>query len=168
MSPIKKPSLRSLATGLIISMLITVQAQGGEWLEELDLSQYQEKVVYIDFWASWCGPCRESFPWINAINDKYKDKGLIVIGVNVDAERESAELFLKTNPANFNLLADPTGMLAEKYALLGMPSSFVIDGKGVVRERHVGFKKSNVQQYEDGIVTLLNELKSNQTRLVQE
>ncbi len=170
MSQIKRPSLLSMTSGLILSLLFAtnVQAQGSEWLEELDLSQYQEKVVYMDFWASWCGPCRESFPWINALHDKYKNKGLVVIGVNVDAQLEAAHLFLKKNPAKFKLFSDPSGTLAEQYNLIGMPSSFVIDGNGKIRERHVGFKKSNVQQYEQGIVELLNELKSNQANLVQE
>jgi len=163
-------SASRFALGLLLSLVLlnSAHAKDGEWLTELDLKQYPNKVVYIDFWASWCGPCRDSFPWINAMQEKYKDKGLVVIGVNLDAEPEAARLFLKQNPANFKLFSDPTGTLAEKYELIGMPSSFVIDGTGKLRHRHVGFKKNKTDQYEKSIVSLLNELPNQNISLAQE
>ncbi len=143
---------------LCLGFMSSSQAQTGDWLETLDLEQYKNKVVYIDFWASWCGPCRKSFPWLNQLQTKYKDKGLVVIGINLDADIKKAYQFLDQTPANFKLLSDPNGKLAQQYKLIGMPSSFVLDGNGEIRHRHVGFKKSSINQYEKSIVSLLNEL----------
>ncbi len=157
----KLPSFAKAITALLFSFLLltTVQAQESQWLDEFDLAQYENKVVYLDFWASWCGPCRKSFPWINAMQEKYKDKGLVVIGINLDADIEKAKQFLKKTPAQFRLFSDPNGALAEKYKLIGMPSSFVLDSNGEVRHRHVGFKKSSILEYEKSIASLLSELK---------
>lgn len=144
---------------LIAILFVSMPSHAEQWINKFDLSQYKNKVVYLDFWASWCGPCRKSFPWLNEIEDKYKKQGLVVIGVNLDTEIDQAKQFLKDVPANFRVFSDPDGKLAEKYKLVGMPSSFVIDGKGKVRHRHVGFKKSNSDEYEKSIVSLLKELK---------
>ncbi|NVK38084.1 MAG: TlpA family protein disulfide reductase [Gammaproteobacteria bacterium] len=144
---------------LSLALMTSLPSHAEQWLNKFDLNQYKNKVVYLDFWASWCGPCRKSFPWINEIQEKYKDKGLVVIGVNLDTDLDQAKEFLKNVPANFRLFSDPDGKLAEKYKLIGMPSSFVLDGKGQVRHRHVGFKKSNIEDYEKSIVSLLKELK---------
>ena len=108
---------------------------------ELDLAKHRGKVVLVDFWASWCEPCRQSFPWLNEMLAKYGDR-LVVIGVNVDRERVAAEQFLKQVPANFSVVFDPSGQLAEKYDVMGMPSSFVFDPAGQLIEQHIGFKQS--------------------------
>ncbi len=139
----------------------SVLAQQGDWISKLDLAQYKNKVVYLDFWASWCRPCRKSFPWINTLQKKYQDKGLVIIGINLDKDLDKAYNFLKKTPADFMLFSDPNGVLADQYTLVGMPSSLVLDGNGEVRHRHVGFKKSIIKQYEKSIVTLLNELDNN-------
>lgn len=144
---------------LVIMLVSSMPTHAEQWLNKFDLSQYKNKVVYLDFWASWCGPCRKSFPWLNEIEEKYKKQGLVVIGVNLDTELPLAKQFLKEVPANFRVFSDPDGKLAEKYKLIGMPSSFVIDGKGVVRHRHVGFKKNKTDEYEKSIESLLKELK---------
>jgi len=151
----------SLISKLVLTALFTLSlpTQAEQWLSKLDLAQYKNKVVYLDFWASWCGPCRKSFPWLNEVEAKYKKQGLVVIGVNLDSEVELAKQFLKEVPANFRVYSDPDGKLAEKYKLVGMPSSFVIDGKGKVRHRHVGFKKNKSDEYEKSIQSLLKELK---------
>jgi thiol-disulfide isomerase/thioredoxin len=106
------------------------------------LEQYRGKVVVVDFWASWCGPCRQSFPWLNSIAQKYRDKGLVVLGINVDRERSDADRFLKEVPANFPVVYDPAGSLATKYQVAGMPSTFILDPEGQVIATHVGFKNS--------------------------
>jgi thiol-disulfide isomerase/thioredoxin len=144
---------------ILLASINSYSQPNSQWLEKFDLSEYKNKVVYLDFWASWCGPCRKSFPWLNSIHNKYQDKGLVVIGVNLDSDFENAEEFLKSVPAEFKLFSDPDAKLAEQYKLIGMPSSFVIDGKGEVRHRHVGFKKVSIDAYEDSILSLLNELK---------
>jgi len=147
------------AAAVMAFALSAATTQAETWLNSLDLNQYKNKVVYLDFWASWCGPCRKSFPWLNSVEKKYAADGLVVIGVNLDNDLENAKTFLKEVPAEFNVFSDPDGQLAEQYKLIGMPSSFVIDGNGEVRHRHVGFKKASVAAYEDSIVELLQELK---------
>ncbi|MGR6872969.1 TlpA disulfide reductase family protein [Pseudomonas sp. HK3] len=155
-----KTIITSLNKLLLIALLFaSMPSHSEQWISKFDLAQYKNKVVYLDFWASWCGPCRKSFPWLNEIETKYKKQGLVVIGVNLDTELDQAKQFLKDVPANFRVFSDPDGKLAEKYKLVGMPSSFVIDGKGKVRHRHVGFKQSNIDAYEKSIESLLKELK---------
>lgn len=126
------------ATLLLIALAACAPAA---WATELDLSKYQGKVVLVDFWASWCEPCRHSFPWLNQMQAKYGDR-LVVIGVNVDRERTAADLFLKQVPARFDVIFDPTGELAAKYEVMGMPSSFVFDTSGTLVEQHIGFRQS--------------------------
>ena len=144
---------------LTVVLLASFPTHAEQWLNKFDLNQYKNKVVYLDFWASWCGPCRKSFPWLNEIQSKYEKEGLVVIGINLDTELDQAKQFLKDVPANFRVFSDPDGKLAEQYKLVGMPSSFVIDGKGKVRHRHVGFKQSNIDEYEKSIESLLKNLK---------
>ena len=142
---------------LMVLLLVSQFTIAEKWLDSFDAAQYKGSVVYVDFWASWCGPCRKSFPWLNSIEKKYRDKGLVVIGINVDSDFEMAKRFLEKTPAKFALFSDPKGVLADKYKLIGMPSSFVLDRNGEVRHRHVGFKKSNIDAYEKSIVSLLIE-----------
>jgi len=123
----------------------------------ITLAQFKGKVVLLDFWASWCGPCRQSFPWMNAMQEKYQAHGLEILAINVDKERQLADEFLKKLPANFTIAFDPDGLVAAKYQLKAMPISFLIDRKGVIRQQHLGFHKNNVGSYEAGIRKLLRE-----------
>jgi cytochrome c biogenesis protein CcmG/thiol:disulfide interchange protein DsbE len=109
------------------------------------------KVVWVDFWASWCAPCRRSFPWMNAMHEKYAAEGLQIIAVNVDKERELADEFLTESPARFRLHFDPAGKLAEAFEVQAMPSSFLLDGNGNVIAKHYGFKLANTEEYEQQI-----------------
>jgi len=120
----------------------------------LDLDQYRGKVVYLDFWASWCQPCRQSFPWMNTLQRKYGD-GLVVIAVNVDADRKDADRFLQAVLADFRVVYDPDGDLAQRYHLNGMPSSFVIGPDGRVAFRHEGFSGNSPRAYEAEIQRLV-------------
>lgn len=121
----------------------------------LDLSEYRGKVVVLDFWASWCVPCRRSFPWLNSMNDKYAKDGLVIIGVNVDTETKSAAEFLQELPARFRIHYDPDGVLAAKYDVQGMPSSIVIGRDGQTSARHLGFKVRRQNEYEAAIVAAM-------------
>ena len=123
----------------------------------LDLAGYRGKVVIVDFWASWCVPCRRSFPWLNAMHEKYADDGLVIIGVNLDRERESAIEFLRDYPAQFQISYDPDATLAEEFGVLGMPSSYVIGRNGDTRSHHIGFKVKKQDEYEAAIVAALEE-----------
>jgi thiol-disulfide isomerase/thioredoxin len=123
---------------------VVLPSDGGDF----HLDAYRGKVVYLDFWASWCGPCKQSFPWMNEMQAKYADKGLVVVAVNVDAMREDAVKFLKAVPARFKIAYDPKGQVAQQYAIKGMPSSFLIGRDGKVRSTHTGFNAHAHEQLE--------------------
>jgi cytochrome c biogenesis protein CcmG, thiol:disulfide interchange protein DsbE len=121
----------------------------------LDLERYRGKVVLLDFWASWCEPCRHSFPWLNEMQAKYASQGLVVIAVNVDRERAEAERFLRDVPARFEVVYDPAGALAEAYDVPGMPVSYVIGRDGEIIGQHVGFRSAARAEREAELQRLL-------------
>ncbi len=112
-------------------------------------------VTYVDFWASWCGPCAESFPWLNAMHDKYAAQGLRIVGVGVDTEAGNAERFLRRHPARFDVAADPNGTLAETYGIENMPYAVLLDAEGKVLYRHSGFRAADTTDYEQHIKAAL-------------
>ena len=124
---------------------------------EFDLSQYRGKVVYLDFWASWCGPCKQSFPWLAGIARSYASKYLVVVAVNVDMDRSRAEQFLNDYPAGFPVLYDPAGEIATAYKVTGMPTAVLIDRVGHVRFQHSGFLPKNEGEYDEQLRILLGE-----------
>lgn len=146
--------MRALA--FVLFSLFTVTAQAGD-ADPLGLASLKGRVVYVDFWASWCGPCRESFPWMNQLHSRHEKDGLSILAVNVDQEPAKAQAFLRELPARFRIVPDPEGRLAQHYQLRGMPSSFVVDRQGRVRFAHVGFTSSKRAAYEDEILQLLKE-----------
>jgi thiol-disulfide isomerase/thioredoxin len=125
--------------------------------ERLDLSDYRGKVVVVDFWASWCVPCRRSFPWLNTMNEKYAHDGLVIVGVNLDQDSESAAAFLQEYPARFRISYDASGTLAREFNVQAMPSSFVIGRDGEIAAHHLGFKVRRQDDYEAAIVAALQQ-----------
>ena len=121
----------------------------------LRLASLRGKVVYLDYWASWCAPCRQSFPWMNEMQSRYGDKGLVVVAVSVDKDTAEARRFLASNPARFTVAFDPEGNTAKALALKGMPSSFLIDRQGEIVSTHVGFREAGKQKIEGEIGALL-------------
>jgi cytochrome c biogenesis protein CcmG, thiol:disulfide interchange protein DsbE len=121
---------------LVLASSSVLAANAGELL---DLAQFKGRVVYLDFWASWCAPCLHSFPWMNRMQDEFGHDGLVVIAVNVDHEHADAERFLHSHAAQFRIVFDPEGLLPEKFGVRGMPTSFLIDRNGRVQSRHEGF-----------------------------
>lgn len=121
------------------------------------ISSHKGKVIYLDFWASWCGPCRKSFPWMNDMQEKYLKQGLVIISVNVDNNKGLADEFLAEVPANFKVFYDPKGKVARKFKLKGMPSSYIINRSGKMVSAHVGFTESKKAKYEEELQTLINE-----------
>lgn len=103
------------------------------------LADLRGRYVYVDFWASWCGPCRLSFPWMGALQARYKPSELTVVTINVDKQRRDADRFLQQNPAGFAVAYDPAGESAKRFALKTMPSSFLIGPDGQVLWTHRGF-----------------------------
>lgn len=125
--------------------------------DPLDLDRLRGKVVVVDFWASWCAPCRQSFPWLNEMQAKYRDRGLVVVGVNVDRERTEAQRFLEQTPAEFQIVYDPDGRLAARYQVPGMPSSYLIGRDGQQVGVHVGFRNGMREQREAELERLLSD-----------
>lgn len=124
---------------------------------DIDLSAYKGKVVYLDFWASWCTPCRVSFPWMNDIQETYERRGLIVIGVNVDHDRDLADEFLQSTPASFKIVYDPNGKIASEYNFKDMPTSVLIGRDGKIHSVHNGFYPNREGSYAADISALLDE-----------
>ena len=118
----------------------------------------KDKVVMIDFWASWCEPCKDSFPAMEDIHKRYGPKGLVVIAINVDENRADMEAFLKQNRATFTLVRDASQKLVEKAGIATMPGSFLIDREGKVRFVHTGYKGDETKKkYEQEIESLLKK-----------
>ncbi|MFW9605011.1 MAG: TlpA family protein disulfide reductase [Pseudomonas sp.] len=102
--------------------------------------------TYIDFWASWCGPCRQSFPWMNALQEKYKDKNLRILAINLDVNQADANKFLAEVPAHFEIAFDSKGITPKLYAVKGMPSSLLISPDGKVIFQHTGFNTNKADE----------------------
>ena len=115
------------------------------------LDELRGRVVYLDFWASWCGPCRRSFPWMNEIEQRYAAKGLTVVAINVDAKREDAERFLQQYPAKFAIVYDASGTTPRAYDVKAMPSSYLIDRKGKITRVEQGFLDEKRAALEENI-----------------
>lgn len=118
------------------------------------LSQYQNKVVLVDFWASWCGPCLESFPFLNRLKQTYADRGLEVIGINLDENPADAASFLAQNAAEFSVALGDNTECAKAFAVQAMPSSYIIDRQGIIRLQTLGFRASETDQ----VLQLLEQL----------
>jgi len=123
----------------------------------IDLDEFRGRVVYLDFWASWCAPCQQSFPWMQAMKDTYERQGLTVVAVNLDQHRSDAERFLAKFHPNFDVRFDPRGEAAEHFNVQGMPTSVIIDRHGVPRFTHIGFRPADLVTYEDQLRTVLAE-----------
>ena len=121
------------------------------------LDRYAGKVVLVDFWASWCAPCLRSFPWMNELQRRHGEAGLVIVAVNLDQERALADDFLKKTPANFRLEFDAGGDIARQFGVQAMPTSFLIDRSGKVRVRHAGFRDKQRAERERQIENLLKE-----------
>lgn len=121
----------------------------------VSLEGLRGKVVLLDFWASWCGPCRQSFPWMNTMQEKYQSLGLEVVAVNLDQEPEAAAEFLNAIPADFTVAYDPDGVTPEAYGVMGMPSAYLIDREGRIHSQHIGFHTDRIENYEAEIQNLL-------------
>ena len=123
----------------------------------LDLASLRGQVVYLDFWASWCVPCRQSFPWLQSMINAYQVQGLAIVAVNLDRERIDADRFLDQFKPTFEVRFDPQGESAEFYKIKGMPASLLIDRHGVTRFAHVGFRPVDSAAYETQLRELLAE-----------
>ena len=121
----------------------------------ISLDELRGRVVYVDFWASWCGPCRRSFPWMNELQQRYGDRGVTVVAINVDAKREDAERFLRQYPATFAVLYDAAGATPRAYDVKAMPSSYLVDREGRIAGIEHGFLDERRSSLEDAIRRLI-------------
>jgi cytochrome c biogenesis protein CcmG, thiol:disulfide interchange protein DsbE len=121
----------------------------------VDLAAWAGQVVYVDFWASWCGPCRLSFPWMNALHDRHGGKGLQVLAVNLDVRRADADRFLAAMPARFHVAFDPQGDTPRRWQVKTMPSSTLVGRDGRLLWLHRGFRPDDAAALEARVVDAL-------------
>jgi len=115
---------------------------------KVSLESLRGRVVVVDFWASWCGPCRQSFPWLASLHERLASKGLTIVAVNLDKERSAAMGFLADYPAPFTVAFDPEGHTAEAYKVKGMPSTYVVSTDGRILYSHIGFDPKRTGELE--------------------
>jgi peroxiredoxin len=132
----------------------TLGARGGR---DVSLTQYHGQVVMINFWASWCGPCRQEMPLLESIYKKYHKLGFTLLGVNVEPDSQAADEWLKVTPVTFPILYDKESKVSQLYEVAGMPSTVIIDRSGKLRVLHRGYKPGDENEYLDSIRSLIRE-----------
>jgi cytochrome c biogenesis protein CcmG/thiol:disulfide interchange protein DsbE len=133
---------------------VTLQSADGA---RVQLATYKGKVVLVDFWASWCPPCKTSFPALDLLYREYQPRGVEVLAVNLDERRRDADAFLGDHPYRLTVLFDPKGASPLAFGVKGMPSSFLIDKAGNVRFTHMGYSGNVDESYRREIAQLLTE-----------
>lgn len=123
--------------------------------QTVSLKDQLGKVVYVDFWASWCSSCSTSFPIIDDLHRRLKDKGFEVIAISLDEKIDKAKNFLQTHPVGFLVLYDGKGEWADNYVVESMPTSYIIDKQGVIRYIHHGFTALDIHEVEKQVLELL-------------
>jgi thiol-disulfide isomerase/thioredoxin len=170
-----KHRIAAILTGAVASaLLLTVPASGAGSSSsgpapqfsldsragsKISLAQYKGQVVMLNFWASWCGPCRQEMPLLENIYKKYNKMGFTLIGVNVEPDSKDAEGFLKQlqTPVSFPVIYDKDSTVSKAYDVQGMPSTVIIDRKGNIRMLHRGYKPGDENEYLDSIRSLVRE-----------
>jgi peroxiredoxin len=132
----------------------TLASRGGQ---DVSLTQYKGQVVMINFWASWCGPCRQEMPLLESIYKKYNRMGFTMLGVNVEPDSNAANEWLKATPVSFPILYDRDSKVSKLYDVAGMPSTVIIDRSGKLRVLHRGYKPGDENEYLDSIRSLIRE-----------
>jgi len=132
----------------------TLKSAGGS---NIRLSEYRGQVVLLNFWASWCGPCRQEFPHLDELQRKYADLGFTVFGVNVEQDRASADKVLRDIPVTFPVLFDDNNQVSELYGVDAMPMTVLVDRNGVIRYLHRGYRPGYELAYDKQVRTLVKE-----------
>ncbi len=123
----------------------------------VNLDQFKGQVVMINFWASWCGPCRTEMPILEKLHTKYKPMGFTMVGINVEPDPKLAVDWLKSTPVSFPILLDTRSEVSKLYQVAGMPSTVIVDRKGNLRWLHRGYKPGDENEYLDQIRALVRE-----------
>lgn len=121
------------------------------------LAQQRGKVVLVDFWASWCGPCRQAIPHYQALRQEFAAKGFEVIGVDVDQNPRDGAAALKSLQPDYPQAADPHGRIAAQYDLPGMPAAYLLDRRGTVRRVQTGFDQNDIEPLRQAVAQLVEE-----------
>jgi cytochrome c biogenesis protein CcmG, thiol:disulfide interchange protein DsbE len=129
--------------------------------QQIKLAELKGQVVYVDFWASWCGPCRKSFPWMNAMQSKYGAQGFKIVAINLDTERKLAQQFLSETPAKFAVAFDANAQSPKQYKIKGMPSSVLVGRDGKVIAVHSGFNAQSAKDLEQLIAVAVKDSSGN-------
>ena len=124
--------------------------------ESVRLPDFNGKVVYVDFWASWCGPCRQSLPLYEALQKRLPAEKFQIIAINLDEEPKDAEAFLERHPVSYLILSDPDGISAGAWSVPAMPTSFLVDSSGRLANIYTGFEPSHIGAIEHDIKALLD------------
>lgn len=132
----------------------TLKSMAGK---NLKLSEYAGNVVLLNFWASWCGPCRQEMPLLNDLHNKYEALGFVVLGVNVEEQSNLAKSFLADRPVDFPILLDTKNQVSKMYDVVAMPTTVVIDRNGTMRYLHQGYKSGDEKKYQKMVKTLVRE-----------
>ncbi len=127
----------------------------GLYGERVRLADYRGQVVYVDFWASWCGPCRKALPALNALRQELKQKGPFeILAINLDETPEDALRFLKKYPVDYPVASDKDATLPPRYGLIGMPTSYLVDQQGNIVAVHEGFRSANLDEIREAVFKL--------------
>ena len=121
----------------------------------LSLEELRGKVVFVDFWASWCAPCQKSMPQLDALRKEFPSDRFALIGVNVDKDTAAAKKLLGKRPVGYPSASDPEGGLPQRFGLETMPTAYLIDGDGVIRYVHRGFRDGDIEAVREKIRALL-------------
>jgi peroxiredoxin len=121
------------------------------------LAEHKGEVVMINFWATWCAPCRQEMPHLEALYQRYGALGFTLLGVNVEEDPAGAEQWLAQTPVSFPILFDPKNEVSELYDVIAMPSTVLVDRKGNLRYLHHGYKPGYENEYQTQIRALIRE-----------
>ena len=124
----------------------------------LSMSDFRGKITYVDFWASWCGPCRLSLPALNSLNEQFANDPVQFLAISIDVVEEDAWDFLKRYSVDYPVVIDTEGDIARMFAVDGMPSGYLLDSEGRVREIHIGFKRGDELKLAESIKKMLAEM----------
>ena len=124
----------------------------------LSMSDFRGKITYVDFWASWCGPCRLSLPALNSLNEQFAEAPVQFLAISIDVVEEDAWDFLKRYSVDYPVVIDTEGDIARMFAVDGMPSGYLLDAEGRVREIHIGFKRGDELKLAESIKKMLAEM----------